>query len=516
MPTRERAPACNCRCIDWHRDRLAYPGYVGFTENASSLHTGFLNWRHLLLQGVLMQKALLFKTIIVAGLMFLIGVPLMMIQSTISERMSFRNEAVRSIAADSVREQSLIGPVLVIPYTDEFINEQVTDGTTQKVKAVRQVINKRLLVFPNDLQIKGNIDTDQRYRGIHKVLTYSGKHEIAGDFILPKKEDLEKEKPDSKVSIGKPFIALSVDDVRGILNIPKINWDGKPFEFQQGSGLMSFKNGLHAPLDTFEWKESASVKFAFDLGLDGIERINITPIGKNNKVTLSSPWPHPQFGGRFLPSPKSRTIDSSGFSATWNISALATNAQQQLIRLEQGKLHGDTAAIGTDALDSFNVGFIEPINIYSQADRAVKYGILFVALTFSAFFLFEILKQLPIHPVQYTLVGLALAIFFLLLVSLSEHMDFMKAYLLASCACITLTGFYLAHALRSWQRGFGFGVALTLLYSVLYGLLQSESNALIMGSILLFSVLSAIMIATRNVDWYQIGKSGNPGNPGIA
>ena len=158
-------------------------------------------------------------------------------------------------------------------------------------------------------------------------------------------------------------------------------------------------------------------------------------------------------------------------------------------------------------LDSFSVAFIEPINVYSQADRAVKYGMLFVALTFAAFFLFEVLKSLPIHPVQYTLVGLALALFFLLLVSLSEHINFVHAYLIAGAACITLIGIYLSYALHSWKRGMGFGTALTLLYGVLFGLLQSESNALIMGSILLFAVLSAIMLVTRKVDWYQLGKS---------
>jgi inner membrane protein len=164
--------------------------------------------------------------------------------------------------------------------------------------------------------------------------------------------------------------------------------------------------------------------------------------------------------------------------------------------------HGAVASI-----DYFGVSLIEPINIYSQAERAVKYGLLFVALTFTAFFLFELLKQLPIHPIQYTLVGMALALFFLLLVSLSEHMRFVYAYLIASGACILLIGFYLNYVLRSWKRGFGFGVALTVLYGVLYGLLRSENNALVMGSILLFAVLSSTMIATRKIDWYQLGRS---------
>lgn len=160
-----------------------------------------------------------------------------------------------------------------------------------------------------------------------------------------------------------------------------------------------------------------------------------------------------------------------------------------------------------NSIDSFGVAFIEPINIYSQSDRAIKYGLLFIALTFAAFFLFEILKQLPMHPIQYGLVGMALAIFFLLLVSLSEHIQFLYAYLIASTACILLIGIYLGFVLNSKKRGYGFATALTILYAVLFGLLQSENNALVMGSILLFTILTAIMMATRKVNWYQVGKA---------
>jgi inner membrane protein len=456
-----------------------------------------------------MQRSLLFKTMMVIGLTLVIYIPLIMIQSTISERIWFRNEAVRSIAADSVSEQSVVGPVLVIPYTEEYEEkEDIPDGKTTKTRLIPRKLSKRLVLFPNDLKVKGNIETDHRYRGIHKVLVYSGQLAVSGDFALPDKGAFVTEHPESRLTLSEPFIALVVDDVRGIRNIPTITWNGSQYEFQQGSGLPAFKNGLHATLGTIDLKEKANVRFAFDLGLDGIEGLRFAPVAKNNEVTLASKWPHPQFGGRFLPSPKSRTIDENGFSATWNISSLATNTQQHLMRLDHAGHQNNVPASNAAAeLDFFGVSFIEPINIYSQAERAIKYGLLFVALTFAAFFLFELLKQLPIHPVQYTLVGLALALFFLLLVSLSEHLRFVHAYLIASSACILLIGFYLNHVLRSWKRGFGFGLALTLLYGVLYGLLRSENNALVMGSLLLFAVLSSIMIATRKIDWYQLGKT---------
>ncbi len=462
-----------------------------------------------------MQKTLFFKIIIIAALMLIIAAPLMMIQSTISERMHFRDEAVRSIAADSVSEQTILGPVLVIPYNEIYEEEEVTDSNTKKTILRQHTLKKRHYVYPNELSVKGTIDTDHRYRGIHKVLVYSGQHLVTGDFVLPTQDALTREKPASHTTLGTPYIALGLSDTRGLRNFPSIIWNGKPFEFKQESGLRSFQKGLHAPLDGMDLQVPETVKFSLELAVDGIERLHFIPIAKNNQVNLKSKWPHPQFSGRFLPSPKDRKVSANGFDATWNISALSSNAQQQLTTLESGG-----AAVITDAnatapaaaqaapeLDRFSVAFIEPINIYSQADRAIKYGLLFVALTFAAFFLFEILKQLPIHPVQYTLVGLALALFFLLLVSLSEHISFLSAYLAASSACILLIGFYLAYALHSWKRGFGFGSALTLLYGVLFGLLQSESNALVMGSILLFGVLSAIMIVTRKVDWYQLGKT---------
>jgi inner membrane protein len=464
-----------------------------------------------------MQKSLFLKSLTIGILMLLIAIPLMMIEGTISSRMRFRDEAVRSIAADSVGEQTLLGPVLIIPYSEHYEEEEIVDANANNKRSVirQRVLNKRLFVFPNDLQILSNVDNDQRYRGIHKVLVYSGQHTLSGNFDLPTQDALVRDNAGSQLKIGQPFISLGLSDTRGLKNVPKIMWDGAAYEFQQDSKLTFFKRGLHAPLVAMDLKQGKTVDFNLKLSIDGIEQLAFIPIAKNNVVTMTSKWPHPQFFGRFLPSPKERKIDANGFTATWNISSLSSNAQQQLLNTEcchngappnqAGAVEGAAQAVGQ--IDSFGVTFIEPVNIYSQSDRAIKYGVLFVALTFAAFFLFEILKQLPIHPVQYALVGLALVLFFLLLVSLSEHMRFITAYAIASVACISLIGFYLSYALRSWKRGFGFGAALSLLYGVLFGLLQSENNALVMGSLLLFSVLAAIMLVTRKVDWYQIGKS---------
>ncbi len=451
-----------------------------------------------------MQKTLFFKVLIIVALTVLIGIPLMMIHATIEERAQFRQQAVASIAADSVREQTITGPILAIRYTDDY-EETVssTEGSTTKTEVVARSVQRTHLVFPNDLAMDTSIKTDRRYRGIHQVLVYGGKHFISGDFVLPVMNDLARSTTKSRLRVDQASIALGISDVRGIRNIPKIDWEGSIVEFEQSTGLTSLPSGLHAKLPVMTLTAPARVKFSFSLGLDGIESQHFVPVGKNNKFSVKSDWPHPQFSGDFLPSPSDRVINDSGFSASWHISSLSTMAQKQLRTVEDAVTTPGTRT----QVDTFSIGLIEPVNVYSLAERATKYGLLFVALTFAAFFVFEILKQLPIHPVQYLLVGLALVLFFLLLVSLSEHIDFALAYLIASVACIVLIGFYLSFVLRNWYRGMGFGTALTLLYGALFGLLMSENNALVLGAILLFTVLAAVMVATRKVDWYQIAKA---------
>jgi inner membrane protein len=331
---------------------------------------------------------------------------------------------------------------------------------------------------------------------------YAGQHEFKGDFVMPVLTELPRANANSRIKLGRASVVLGVADVRGIRNIPAINWNGVKFEFKQGSEISALDTGLHADIHPVSLEQPASVAFSMSLGLDGIERQSFVPLGKNNKVSVKSPWPHPQFAGEFLPSARDRTINDSGFAAKWEVLSLSTTVQKQIRDREDVQAQNVPRA----GLESFSVAFIEPVNVYSLAERATKYGLLSIALTFAAFFMFEIIKRLPIHPVQYLLVGLALVMFFLLLVSLSEHIDFAVAYLIASAACISLLGFYLSYVLRNWRRGVGFAAALTALYGALYGLLISENNALVLGSILLFAMLAAVMVATRKIDWYNIGK----------
>ena len=231
--------------------------------------------------------------------------------------------------------------------------------------------------------------------------------------------------------------------------------------------------------------------------LAGTESLSIVPVAESNRVAIQSTWPHPSFAGEFLPTERQVYPQDRGFEAQWEVSSLASQAQRQIRGMKEA---------GAD-VERITISLVDPVDVYTQVDRATKYGILFVLLTFVAFGLFELIKRLPIHPLQYLLVGLALAIFFLLLLSLSEHIAFWKAYLVSSAACIGLQFVYLSGVLRSWRLAGGFAVMLTALYGVLYGLLASEDTALLMGSLLLFGVLAAIMWITRKVDWYELGTS---------
>ena len=219
-------------------------------------------------------------------------------------------------------------------------------------------------------------------------------------------------------------------------------------------------------------------------------------MGEVSTAELRGNWPHPSFGGNFLP--RSRELNKDGFVARWSTTGLASAS-------EASKAQAQDAG--------FQVRLIDPVDVYRQALRAVKYGVLFVVLSFAAFFTFENLKALPIHPIQYMFVGLTQAVFFLLLTSLSEHISFSLAYLAAATASITLIGVYLASILRGWQRGVGFSSALVILYASLFGILRSEQNALLLGSLLLFVALAGLMLGTRRIDWYGLGQPATAADP---
>ncbi|MCC4632457.1 cell envelope integrity protein CreD [Xanthomonas dyei] len=432
---------------------------------------------------------LLLRFATIGGLILLLLIPLLLIRGTVQDRAQYRDQAVERVAQSKAGEQQFIAPVRVLPYTEDVqVTEPDEEGKSHKVWRKR---DGQLLQTPRTLNLSGELMPSERKIGLFRVQVYSWKAKLKAEF-----DPLEYPAVAGR-SYGQPHLAVGISDVRGLVGTPRLQVDGRTLTLESGAGGLAPRSaGIHADLqplgDPLAGKlvDGNAVEMAFVL--DGTRSLAIAPIADNNDIALRSAWPHPLFGGRFLPN--APTISERGFDASWSLSSLATGAQTQLQSSQS-------------SLDTLEVRLVDPVDVYTQADRASKYGILFVVLTFVAFVLFELIKRLPIHPLQYLLVGLALAIFFLLLLSLSEHIAFWQAYLVSAAACIGLQFFYLSGVLRSWVRAAGFSVMLTALYGVLYSLLVSEDNSLLMGSLLLFGILASIMWVTRKVDWYELGNS---------
>ncbi len=443
-----------------------------------------------------MQTKLWQKIAIMLGLTLALLIPINMINNLAGERENRQQQVVNEIAASSAGPQKLFGPVLVVPYNEHWTEVVETLRDNTPVRDLVQRVETRYLYFlPEHLDMKGDLATETKQRGLFKVRSYVVNFSIKGDVKLPAAYGQPKPQHGGQLAFGRPYVGVALSDMRGVLQAPGLAWADKTYAFEQGSGLpVEDVNGMHAQLDDMpvEFGET-SLPFAFDLKLRGIESLDFIPAGKQTQIEISSAWQHPSFYGRFLPDPQSQQIGAEGFHALWNVDALASNVAQSINNLRS-----------INGYDSFGIRLMEPINVYSLSDRASKYGFLFVCLTFAAIFLLEILKNLAIHPAQYALVGLALAMFFLLLLSLSEHLDFQLAYCLASAACVSLISVYLSAVLRSVKRGATAGGLLAALFASLYALLQSEDNALMLGSLLMFVLLSMAMLSTRRLDWYRL------------
>ncbi|MBE7637455.1 cell envelope integrity protein CreD [Sneathiella sp. P13V-1] len=437
-----------------------------------------------------MQRALLLKFLVIGGIALLLLIPLMLIGAIIDERAGYRDQVMREIADTWVGAQRISGPILVVPYEQVKFKEvrKIENGKEQRIKE-KFVYQKRKYLLPRTLDIKGDIIPQDRYRGIYKVSGYSSDLKMNGAFDLSELKEL------GDVTWKAPYLVLGVQDVRGINKSISVSVNDQAYSFEPGANLSLLNEGVHAEFPT-EILKQKQLSFDIDLVLLGIEKIVFQPLGETTTLQLSSSWPHPSFMGRYLP--EFREVSDEGFEAKWETSYFSSNIKQQF---------QDCALL--DKCHPFNSNFLgvslyQGVDVYVQSDRSIKYAILFVGLTFVAFFLFEILKNLKIHAVQYGLVGVALSLFYLLLISLSEHISFVMAYLIASGACVGLLGFYVCFVLKSLLRGTVFALVLIGLYAALYMLIRSEDYALLMGTFLLFGVLAFIMAITRNIDWYKI------------
>lgn len=434
----------------------------------------------------MLRNSLFSKILMISLLALLLLIPLSMIQSKISERQSLQYQVQQDIARSASGPQTITGPYLVIRY--KLLERKTTKDKSGNEKVTITASMHDTVVMPRSLKIDGDADVETRSRGIYQARLFNLHSSLSGEFVVPQGYGISR--PLADITPVAAFFVVNVSDSRGIRNAPELTLNGAKYEFSPGAIGPINGNGIHVPLRALDLTTSHSFKFDFPLELQGMKTLAITPSGNNTEMSLKSSWPHPSFGGSYLP--QTRTVDKGGFSAQWLVTNLARNSSAK---------RGEGQEI---CAETFSVDFIDPVNVYLLSERAVKYGVLFVVLVFTAFFMFEVLRSLRIHPMQYLLVGLAMAMFFLLIISLSEHMPFLAAYVASGAACAALIGIYLAGVLKSRKPGLAFSGGIALLYAVLYGVLQSEDNALLMGTLVMFSALAAVMVLTRRMDWYGL------------
>lgn len=431
-------------------------------------------------------RPILWKVAMIVGLILGLLIPLKMIGEIISERQNAKQEVQAEIAQTWASEQTILGPVLAVPYKKSY--ESINEKGQKQLSTTRELV----YLLPQQFQVKSDINPEVRYRGIYQSIVYVSNLEAKGSFNLKTIGELGI--PKDKLLWKDAFIVFAIPSMKGIHKKPEFALQGKQLELLPGvNGVSYLHSGLYTPIACTEGQ--ANIPFNVKLSLKGSQTFSIIPIGKQNTITLRSPWTSPSFIGSTLPS--SRQVDQKGFQATWEIPYFARSYGQVFTGDSDIKTRIEESAIG--------VQLLTPVDSYRQADRAIKYGILFLVLTFATFFLFEIISRYRLHPFQYLLVGCAIALFYLLLIAISEVSQFELAYGIASAGIISVITLYSKAILGKIRRSTHYiiGGLLTTLYTYLYVLLQLEDLSLLFGAIGLFIVLAVMMYVTRNIDWYN-------------
>lgn len=418
---------------------------------------------------------------------FLVGVmlvPMMMVRVTIEERGRYYNDAVASVSDGWAGQQALDDPVLVVPFTYEKSVQRRDENGNMETVALTEY--DRHLIFPDRTDVAGDFRSETRQRGLFAVPIFDAGVKMTGAFKTPALTARDQDKAGLKY--GQPFVALRIQDPRGLHGNYDFTFAGAPSVPEPGMN-MDGGPGIHIPVTFDPAKPDQDLAFAFDFRLKGTRDFSYTPHARQSALTVQSNWPHPGFSGQFLPA--THDVRADGFDAAWSVGALASGGAENFSITGGGK--------------AITIGLMESANIYSRMLRAAKYGVLFLTLTYGAFFMTEVMRRFRIHPVQYLMVGAALSMFYLLLLALAEHIGFAKAYVVASASIAGLLGFYTSAVARSRMAGALFGGGIALLYAALYGILGSEDYALLLGTGLLFAVLAGAMLLTRRVDWYALG-----------
>ncbi|HBX5404723.1 TPA: cell envelope integrity protein CreD [Klebsiella pneumoniae] len=428
-----------------------------------------------------MKSPLFWKITTLIGCIVLLSLPLMMVRELINERADYRSEVVDAIEQSTSGSQKLAGPLIAIPITE----------TLTRMENQKEVNYQRSWVYywlPESLAVAGKQTVESRRVGIYSGQVWHNVLQIKASFDPLRLAALRK----TNIVLGQPRLVVSVGDARGIgaIHAPEVN--GNVLSVEPGLGISGDGAGIHMPMPALA-EDNKPLEIAFSLDLNGTGEFSLVPLGRNSELQLTSNWPHPGFLGSFLPT--QREVSAAGYRAHWQSSWFAN---------DMGSYFKDDMEIPWSRLPAFSADVMSLADQYQLTDRATKYAILLIGLTFMAFFVFESLTRRPLHPMQYLLVGLSLVLFYLVLLALSEHIGFTAAWLAASLSGAVMNGIYLQAVLRGWRNSLLFVAALLLLDGVMWFLLHSEDSALLLGTGVLALALSVLMFLTRRVDWYAL------------
>jgi inner membrane protein len=428
------------------------------------------------------------RVVIMGVITITLMIPITWVYAIVRERASRRTDAVRDVSTTWGGPQTIAGPVLSIPYLYTTTDNA---GRTKQQTAYAHIL-------PRELQLDVTLDSERRRRGIFDVVVYRAQLNVSGRF---RRDALDWVKPvPEQIEWGAAVLNVGISDPRGLTRRGVLNWNGREEPFTGGvTAVGLFNAGVQARAAHSQAQGSAAdIPFSFTVALNGTRDLRFLPAAEETAVGLTAAWPHPSFIGGPLPEQWSPT--QSGFTARWRVPDFGRAYPGRWTNTE---IHHEQLAARADA-SAFGVSLIQPVDIYQQAERAVKYAVLFLVLTFLVFFLWEIFQATLLHPIQYAFVGFALCVFYLLLVSISEHAGFDIAYGVSSAAITLLIGGYSRAVLRGARQASSVVLSLTGLYGFLYLLLRLEDYALLAGSVALLLVLAVLMYVTRRMDWYEL------------
>lgn len=430
--------------------------------------------------GFWQRNKLVIKSFFIGFLVLALLIPTFLIMYLVNERKERKQEVTKEISNKWSASQTITGPFLIVPYTEVESNVQV---------------KKYLYILPEVLDINGNIEPEIRYRSIYKVPVYTTKPLLLkGKFS---KNSLNAVNVNTAlIRWNESRLCIGITDLKG-LKEQVIKWNGQPLAMEAGMPESSIaEQGINTLLPLDSSFLTGEYDFSVQLNLQGSEELSFTPMGSSTSVHLASKWNNPAFDGRYLPD--TEKVNKNSFEADWKISQFNRDFPKTFANSSNMKY--------SVAASAFGVVLLSPFDAYAQTMRSLKYAILIIALTFFAYFFTEIFQRRPVHPLQYILIGMALVVFYTLLLSLSEYILFPTAYLTAASATIILLGWYTYSIFKKGSTTFIFALLLSALYTFIYVLIQMQDNALLFGSIGLFILLALAMYLSRKIDWNGIDR----------